>query len=186
MSTPTVPPIRNAVSVPWDPKTAFARFTADFAGWWPRRTHSIGGTRVKTIEFECRTGGLIVEELVDGRRFKWGEVTAFDPPHRVAFTWHPSRNEQDAQDVEIRFMAEGTGTRVELVSTGWERLGAKAGRARRMYGIGWRSVLEVFAGRRDVAFVVFSVMSRLVNGALRVTGRLESAIDKSGGKLPAR
>lgn len=186
MTAPIVPPIRKVVSVPWDQKTAFARFTAGFADWWPRRTHSIGGTRVKTIEFECRIGGLIVEELVDGRRFKWGEVTAFDPPHRVAFTWHPSRDADNAQDVEVRFVAERSGTQVELISTGWERLGARAARARRMYGIGWGSVLEVFAGRRNVAFVVFGVISTLINGALRVTGRLESAIDKAGGKLPAR
>ncbi len=186
MTAPPVPPVRRSVLVPWNVETAFARFTTGFADWWPRRTHSIGGARVRTIKFECRAGGLIVEELVDGRRFKWGEVTAFDPPHRVAFTWHPSRDEHDAQDVEVRFVAEGSGTRVELISTGWERLGAAAARARRMYGIGWGSVLAVFAGRRDVPFVLFSVISTAITGALRVTGRLESEIDKAGGKLPAR
>jgi uncharacterized protein YndB with AHSA1/START domain len=171
--------------VSWDPETAFRRFTAQFAEWWPWRTHSIGGKKVKHIIFECRPGGWIVEELVDGRRFKWGEIAAFDPPTRVAFTWHPSRDESQAQDVEIRFFPEGTGTRVELTSWGWERLGARAGRERKGYDIGWGSVLEVFAGRRSFAFVVFTAISTLLTLVLRLTGRLEASIDRAGGRLPA-
>jgi uncharacterized protein YndB with AHSA1/START domain len=182
---PVLPPIRRSVAVSWDPETAFHRFTARFAEWWPRRTHSIGGTKVKDIVFECRPGGLIVEELVDGRRFKWGRITAFEPPTRVAFTWHPSRGEDAAQDVEVRFRPEGSGTRVELTSTGWERLGARARRERKGYDIGWESVLEVFAGRRNAAFVVFSIISTLLTLGLRVTGRLEASIDRAGGRLPA-
>jgi uncharacterized protein YndB with AHSA1/START domain len=184
MSDAPIPPIRRAIAVPWDPAAAFHRFTAEFARWWPSATHSIGGRRVKRIVFECHPGGLIVEELKDGRRFQWGRITAFEPPRRVAFTWHPSRDAREAQDVEVTFAAEGGGTRVELVSTGWERLGAGARRARKGYGIGWGSVLQVFAGKKDVAFGLFAVLSTVVTAVLRITGRLEAAIDRSGGRLP--
>ncbi len=181
---PPAPPVRRSVSVSWDLETAFRRFTAEFAEWWPRATHSIGGKRVERIVFECRVGGQIIEELRDGRRFQWGKITQWDPPHRVGFTWHPSRDPREAQDVEVSFQPEGGGTRVELVSTGWERLGVRGRRARRAYHIGWGSVLDVFAGRRSAAIAIFAVISGLMTLALRVTGRLERAIDQAGGRLP--
>ena len=181
-----IPPVRRAISVSWDPAAAFHRFTAEFGDWWPRATHSIGGKRVERIVFECWVGGGIIEELNDGRRFQWGKVTEFEPPHRVSFTWHPSREESQAQDVEIRFTPEGSGTRVELSSTGWERLGVKGGRARKGYNIGWGSVLDVFAGRRSAAIVIFGLISGAMTLALRLTGKLEQAIDQAGGRLPAR
>jgi uncharacterized protein YndB with AHSA1/START domain len=174
------------VSVSWDPETAFHRFTVQFADWWPRATHSIGGKLLKQIVFECRVGGGIIEELADGRRYQWGRVTVFEAPRRLGFTWHPSEPESSAQDVDITFIAEGSGTRIELVSTGWERLGARARRARKGYDIGWGSVLDVYAGRRSIAIVVFGIMSRAMTLALRATGRLDRAIERAGGRLPAR
>lgn len=178
------PPIRRTVVVRWDPATAFARFTAGFGEWWPRSVLSIGGDKVRDIVFECRDGGLIVEELKDGRRFQWGRVTAFDPPHRVAFNWHPSQNEDQAQLVEITFLPDTEGTRVELVSSGWERLGTRGRRERRGYDLGWQAVLGVYAGRRTVGLAVMSAFSTLATGWLRLRGRLESSIDEAGGRLP--
>ena len=103
-----LPPIKRAVSVSWNPETAFRRFTEGFGTWWPTATHSIGGDRVRSVTFDCRVGGLIVEELTDGRRFQWGRITAWDPPRRVAFVWHPSREEPDAQDAEPEVALAGT------------------------------------------------------------------------------
>lgn len=180
-----LPPIRRSISVSWSPEAAFRRFTEEFATWWPSRTHSIGGDRVKQIHFECRVGGQIIEELRDGRRFQWGRITAYDPPRRVAFTWHPSKHEDEAQDVEVSFYPEGTGTRVELVSSGWERLDAKARRERKGYDVGWGSVLSVYAGKRNAAFVIFGVISVVLTTVLKLTGRLERSIDQAGGRIAA-
>jgi uncharacterized protein YndB with AHSA1/START domain len=182
---PGIPAVRRSLAVSWSPEAAFRRFTADFAVWWPSRTHSIGGRRVKRIVFECHVGGRIYEELTDGRRFQWGKVTAWDPPRRVGFTWHPSRDEREAQDVEVTFTPEGTGTLVQLVSTGWERLGARAQRARKGHDIGWGSVLDVYAGRWSAAFVIFGLISTVLTFALRVSGKLDASIDKAGGQMPA-
>jgi len=87
----SLPPIERTITVAWEPAAAFDRFTLQFADWWPSKSHSIGGERVARIVFEPRAGGSIYEEHQDGRRFAWGRVTAFEPPHRVAFIWHPSR-----------------------------------------------------------------------------------------------
>jgi hypothetical protein len=56
----TLPPIRRSVSVSWDQDAAFRRFTADFGAWWPTRSHSIGGERVRRVAFEPRVGVLNV------------------------------------------------------------------------------------------------------------------------------
>lgn len=177
-------PIRRSVLVSWDPRAAFHRFTADFGAWWPKATHSIGGKQVQQIIFECRVGGRIIEELQDGRRYLWGRIIGWDPPRRVAFTWHPAQDEQQAQDVEVTFDPEGSGTRVELVSTGWERLSPSARRARKGYDIGWGAVLDVFARRRSAAIVIFAMMSGLITLFLRMTGRLERSINQADGRLP--
>jgi hypothetical protein len=103
----------------------------------------------------------------------------------VAFIWHPSRDESEAQDVEVSFIAEAGATRVELVSTGWERLGAKAHRQRKGYSIGWGAVLDVYAGRTGAAAVIFGVLARIITLALRATGKLEASIDQAGGRIPA-
>jgi len=69
----------------------------------------------------------------------------------VAFTWHPGREPDTAQDVEVRFIPLGQGTRLELTHTGWERLGEDAKKARRSYPLGWTYVLNCWAERRRSA-----------------------------------
>ena len=182
---PPIPPVRRSVVVWWDPETAFRRFTEGFATWWPSATHSIGGDLVHRIGFECRVGGQITEELKDGRRFQWGKVTVWDPPRRVAFTWHPSRDESEAQDVVVTFAPDAAGTRVELVSTGWERLGSRGRATRKGYSIGWGSVLDSYAGRSSAAVVVFGILSGAITLFLKLTGRLEASIDRAGGRISA-
>jgi uncharacterized protein YndB with AHSA1/START domain len=183
-SLPAIAPVRRTVLVSWDPATAFTHFTARFAEWWPRSSHSIGGAQVAHITFDCRVGGQIVEELRDGRRFLWGTLTAWEPRHRVAFTWHPSMEPDRAQDVEVVFRPTGNGTEVTLISTGWERLGDDARKMRKGYDIGWGSVLDAYAGRWSLVLPLFRVMSGVQRGWLRLTGRLDAEIEKSGGRLP--
>jgi uncharacterized protein YndB with AHSA1/START domain len=182
-ATHPLPPIERRTSVSWNQADAFHRFTADFAKWWPSSTHSIGGKRVKRIVFECHVGGRIFEELTDGRRYQWGKITAWEPPSRVAFSWHPSKDESVAQDVEVRFVPEGSGTQVVLVSSGWEKLGEKAARERKGYSIGWGGVLDVFAGRRSATVMIFAVLSHTITLFLKLTGRLDREIDNAGGRM---
>jgi hypothetical protein len=179
-----LPPIRRSVSVAWDQAAAFRRFTADFATWWPRSTHSIGGARVARIVLETHVGGLIYEEHVDGRRFQWGQILEWEAPVRLRFTWHPSREPATAQEVEVRFVPEGAGTRVELVSEKWENWGEKAERAHRAYNLGWGYVLNVWAGRRTAGMALLDGIVVVVKALNRLRGRRPEAIDTAGGELP--
>jgi uncharacterized protein YndB with AHSA1/START domain len=111
--------------------------------------------------FEERVGGHIYEVDADGGASTWGTVLEWDAPSRVRFTWHPGREPDTAQEVEIRFAPSARGTTLELVHTGWEVLGRDAAKARRGYSIGWIPVLDVWADRRSAAGL-------LVNGLFGV------------------
>ena len=178
-----LPPIRRAVIVSWEQSAAFRRFTEEFASWWPWRTHSIGGTSVRRVVFECRAGGLIFEEHTDGRRFQWGQVLEFDAPRRVKFTWHPSRDAETAQEVEIHFTPEASGTRVELVSDKWENWGKNAHRARKGYDIGWAYVLNVWAGQRTAKMAVLDGLGLVMRGVELLRGGKRASIARAGGEI---
>jgi uncharacterized protein YndB with AHSA1/START domain len=150
----TLPPVRKAIRVGWTPEEAFRRFTSGIAGWWPLRSHSVGGDRAETVVFEQRVGGRIYERSTTGEESTWGTVTAWEPPHRVAFTWHPGRDPKKPSDIEVRFFPDGTGSRLELVHTGWESFGPIAAKARRGYAIGWVYVLRIWADRRTSPVVL--------------------------------
>lgn len=143
----TLPPLRKSIVVPWSQERAFTRFTSELGSWWPLKTHSVGGAEARGCGFEGRVGGQVYEELADGSRRVWGTVLAWEPPERALFTWHPGREPETAQQVEVRFVPVSGGTRLELTHTGWERLGNQARQARRSYPLGWTYVLNVWAGR---------------------------------------
>ena len=181
-SQPKLPePIRRSIDVPWNQQAAFERFTSQFGDWWPRYSHSIGGRRIKRLVFECRVGGHIYEEHHDGTRMLWGKVTAFDGPHRVAFTFHPSRKESDAQLIEVRFLPDGVGTRVDLTSSGWDAMSKAAQRAYGAYRLNWGAALARFADRFSGVVVLFSVMS----AGIDLLGQRGNFIRNSHGKMPA-
>jgi uncharacterized protein YndB with AHSA1/START domain len=142
--TEAIPPVRKSIHVPWSVERAFRRFTREIADWWPLSTYSVGEGKSDTVTFESRVGGRLFETLQDGTEAEWGRVTTWEPPRRVAFTWHPGRTEETRQEVEITFRPDGDGTHVELVHTGWERIAEKPREMRDGYDSGWDVVLARF------------------------------------------
>ena len=136
--------IRKAVNVAVPPERAFETFTAGIATWWPLPTHSVGGEDSATVAIERREGGRVYETTRDGTEHEWGVVTAWNPPRRFACTWHPGYSPDEAQDLDVLFVADGSGTRVELTHAGWERRGDKAGPVADAYDSGWELVLGRF------------------------------------------
>lgn len=137
-------PVRKSIQVNLSPDAAFRRFTEEIAAWWPLKTHSVGEERAEMVVFETQRGGRIYERTRDGAIHVWGTVIACDPPDRVVFSWHPGREADTAQEVEIRFLASERGTRVELEHRGWEALGDGAENMRSRYSEGWDYVLGRF------------------------------------------
>lgn len=139
----TVPPVVKIVSVRAAPARAFEFFTRDMARWWPLAQFHTGPDPVDCA-IEPRVGGRVFERAADGRETLWGTVTAYEPPHRLAFSWLIGLSAEQAQLIELSFTPEGEGTRVALTHSGWEKLGdaAKAAALSERYARGWQTIVE--------------------------------------------
>jgi uncharacterized protein YndB with AHSA1/START domain len=150
---PSIAPIRERVTVVGSPDDAFATFADGFATWWPRQA-SWSGDVLESIGIEPRVGGFLWERGPHGFRADFGRVQAWEPPHRLVFSWQvgpdrtPEPNPARASEVEVRFRALGDGrTRVELEHRGFERHGegGEAYRDGMAADAGWPSLLRAYA-----------------------------------------
>lgn len=141
-----LPAVVKSLVVDCAPRDAFRYFTTDIGRWWPLATHSCiasasEGTKApESCVFETRAGGRIYECGVNDEEHEWGVVTLWEPPSKVAFTWHPGRRPETAQIVEVTFAPDPHGTRVVLTHTHWESLGDEAAATREGYENGWETV----------------------------------------------
>ncbi|HEX6683088.1 MAG TPA: SRPBCC family protein [Candidatus Limnocylindrales bacterium] len=140
-ATSSIAPLVKTATVPCPPERAFDLFTQQISAWWPLATHSVGLSPDCRVEMDGRVGGHITETLPDGATTSWGTLTAWEPPSRVAFTWHPGRDPDEATEVQVVFKpAADSGTVVTLVHGGWSARPDGAA-ARRNYEAGWDPVL---------------------------------------------
>lgn len=138
-----IDPLELAFDIDCPPAHAFEVWTTRFGQWWPR-DHSVSGDPTAVV-LEPRVGGRIYERVADGTEIDWGEVTAWEPPVRLAYVWHIRRDRADATDVELIFTDAGAGTtRLQIVHSGWERLGAGAQEWRDANRGGWSGLLPHF------------------------------------------
>ena len=72
-----------------------------------------------------------------------------EPPHRLVLHWNPAT--RYPTEVEVRFVADGEATRVELEHRNWARYGEEAREARESYVDGWPGVLACYAKVADQA-----------------------------------
>jgi len=134
-------PITKTMTVARGQAETFAFFTARVNDWWPKRTHSLGQEKSARIDFEPEVGGRFFETFDDGTEHQWGKVSVWDEPNRIVYSWHLSRPEEQATEVEITFTALGDSeTRVDLVHSNWEKLGEDAEMAHGQYSGGWDHV----------------------------------------------
>jgi uncharacterized protein YndB with AHSA1/START domain len=139
----TVPPVLRSVTVAVPAERAFEVFTRRIGDWWPLQRYGCFEDRTAGVFFE---DDRLVERSTGGEEAVWGEVLVWEPPARLAFTWHPGHAEGDPHtEVEVHFRPQGGSTVVELEHTGWERLGAQAAEIRAQYESGWPGVLDLYA-----------------------------------------
>ncbi|WP_298328785.1 SRPBCC family protein [Haloactinopolyspora sp.] len=116
---------------------AFHVFTDRFGDLKPRE-HNLLGVSIAETVFEPKVGGHIYDRGTDGSLCRWARVLAYEPPHRVVFswdigpTWQIETDPDNASEVEVRFVAETPErTRVELEHRNLDR-----------HGPGWESVRD--------------------------------------------
>ena len=140
-------PIVVSVDLPASPARAYAAFTAQFAEWWPVATHSMSRHAATRCRLDANVGGAVEEKAPDGTRHVWGAVQALEPGRRIRFSWHPGREPESAQWIEVLFTPAEWGSRVTLTHGGWDALGEIAPILRREYVSGWENVFGIiYAG----------------------------------------
>lgn len=130
MTTTTTPAGDRAtitVFVAVDPADAFAVFTEEIDLWW--RTgpaYRIAGKNPGRLCFEPHLGGRLFETFAGKHKthtIAVGEVTAWEPPHRLALVWRGVNfKPHESTLVEVGFAAHGEGTLVTVVHSGWSAL----------------------------------------------------------------
>lgn len=149
--------VRKDVFVQSTPERAFDVFTKQMGAWWPLATHHIGAADPKNAVIEPFVGGRWFEQGVDGSECDWGRVLAWDPPGRLVLAWELTAEwKHDASlrtEVEIRFTAEGAGTRVDVEHRLLHNYGTRGEEMRGIFDSqrGWEGMLQAFASRASAA-----------------------------------
>jgi uncharacterized protein YndB with AHSA1/START domain/uncharacterized protein YciI len=164
-----LPPIRREVIVDADPSLAFEVFTAQIGAWWPLGEHSVHGDE-SSVAF---VDGVIVETNPSQPDDRWGTVTTWEPPTRLAFSWHPGRPAERASQVTVTFTAidrpGGNQTLVRLEHSGWEIFDSPS-EARAEYNQGWPHVLECYRRRMNEAAEAHTWVALLHRPASSIDG----------------
>src|SRR5438067_4253563 len=133
--------VRSSIVVEVPIEKAFRAFTDDFDRIKPRE-HNMLSVEIAESVFEPGVGGRVFDRGVDGSECQWARVLAYEPPHRVVFSWDISPRWQIESDrdrtseVEVRFTAESAErTRVDVEHRYLDR-----------HGDGWEGLREGLRG----------------------------------------
>jgi uncharacterized protein YndB with AHSA1/START domain len=144
--------VRASVIVDAPIERAFSVFTDGIGSWWHPGHHIMEG--VTEMVFEPRVGGNVYDRDADGNESRWARVLAYDPPHRVVFSWDITNQWQIETDpnktseIEVTFVADGPKrTHVVLEHRNLDRHGEGWESHRDAVGSpdGWQLGLEAFA-----------------------------------------
>ena len=149
-------PVRKTIVFKAAPATAFEVFTSRMIRWW-RPNHHIGPSPMKNVVLEPRVEGRWYEVGEDGGVCEWGRVLAYEPPSRILLAWQLNQDwrydPNFVTELEVRFLSDPGGTRVELEHRNIERFGAKAEEVRAALDSpeGWTGLLAAYKAHVDQA-----------------------------------
>ena len=126
-------PIVRALEIRATPERLFQLLVepAALVRWWP-----------DVADLEPRLGGRVRMEFRGGESVVTGEVTRFDPPHRLGFTW--VRAESPGVTTQVDFTVtplDAERSRIEVVHSGWD----EAPELRPLHDAGWAHFLRCLA-----------------------------------------
>ena len=135
--------VTTGVDVKAPIEQAFRVFTEGIGSWWNPEHHILQAELAEMV-FEPRVGGHIIDRGTDGSECRWARVLAYDPPHRVCFSWDINLRWQlepdpaKTSEVEVTFSAEeASRTRVVLTHRHLERHGEGWEQMRDAVSSGW-------------------------------------------------
>jgi uncharacterized protein YndB with AHSA1/START domain len=157
-NTPTIPAVVRSVTVNATAAHAFRTFTEGFHSWGPSG-YKIGSADLAEAVLEPRAGGRWYERDVDGSECDWGQVLAWEPPHRLLLAWQidgawqHDPDPEHASQIEVRFVADGpTRTVVSVEHRQIDRLAHASELFESIGGDGgWNTLLARFAAKVEAA-----------------------------------
>jgi len=78
--------VRRTIVVEAPIDKAFTVFTDRFGDFKPPEHNMLQVPIAETV-FEPKVGGHIYDRGTDGSQCRWARILAYDPPHRVVFSW---------------------------------------------------------------------------------------------------
>lgn len=147
--------VRKIISVRAPVATAWRVFTTRMGTWWPLAHYKIGKAAAVDAIVEPKQGGRWYEKGDDGSTCNWGSVLVWEPPSRLVLSWDITADWQyDPElktEIEVRFVPDGTGTRVELEHRKLDRYGARREEMRRIFDTqgDWGKQLAAFAAAAE-------------------------------------
>jgi uncharacterized protein YndB with AHSA1/START domain len=119
---------------------AFRIWTEHLGRWWPLAEHSIGKADAMGCFIEPGIGGRLYETSRTGEEHLWGRVALWEPPRRLAYSWHPEGDLSERTMVLVMFTPLAPNrTRLTLTHSGWQ---PGQEERRTSYHKGWDGVLE--------------------------------------------
>ena len=132
-------PIVHEISLNCSPEHAFHVFTAEVGDWWDP-AYTLSPDTYATITIDPRMRGQVTERHVDGSEHDWGEVLAWDPPTRIAFSFTLAQDRTFPTVVRATFVPSDEGTQLTFEHDGWTEYNADA----RGKFTDWPKLLERF------------------------------------------
>jgi uncharacterized protein YndB with AHSA1/START domain len=137
--------VTKSIVVDLDPARAFQVWTEHISAWWPSG-HSLSGDPRTQVFIEGKVGGRFYERASDGTEYDWGAVAVWDPPHRLAHTWHLGSNREMPTRVEVQFVPLSQNrTRIDLEHRGPELIGELWSQRVGIFNTAWETILARFA-----------------------------------------
>ena len=146
-----------SVRVAATPAEAFDIFTRDIALWWrPSPLFSFTPREGGVLSFEPGEGGRFIETLPSGTVFVIGRISVWQPGECLVFGWRQATFAKDQNtQVQVRFEAVGSETRVTVEHKGWDSVPQTHVARHTMsnlvflqrHGTYWRALLEEMAKR---------------------------------------
>jgi uncharacterized protein YndB with AHSA1/START domain len=121
-------------------REAFAVYTERIGEWWDPN-YSANPKSLRTVTIEPRVGGRVFATHEDLGEHDWGEVTSWEPDHRLVHTFTLAQDPDAPSEVSVEFVDGAGGCSLTFAHGGWTSANADA---RAKFG-DWPLLLDRFA-----------------------------------------
>lgn len=119
--------VNETITVKAPIEKVFQAYVERIDEWWPRQGQNFRYTfaprdgEPKHIRFEAKLGGRFYETFANGDEYVIGSITAYEPPHKLAYSWKSPNWNADTL-IEVSFAQTSEGTTLSLRHSGFEAL----------------------------------------------------------------